>query len=315
MREFYRWEHDLPLGAPPPREDLGRWITEREALWEGLAAAEFGPLPLAEGEQDAFAVAAMNRALVPAGLIYGAGIGRFHKPHFFLGRLERAEDLDGLQVLVSGCEYARDLTAIPAALQGGTVIVRREALGQWIWEKAEAWGMKKKPGAMARALAAQGYEDDPAAALARMTEAEIETVILHERGEQQAGKRLEPAWGAMVAGFGQKRPELLARAVRDHLADCLTTLPVLLAQDRQGSLHFWFANLDGLRRDLFPSLARAYEDWAAGRGSAGLEATLTAGRAHWQAVAERLLASHTRQGAAAETELAAWASAPVVLAL
>jgi hypothetical protein len=34
MREFFRWEHDIPYGVAPPREDVGRWISAREALWE-----------------------------------------------------------------------------------------------------------------------------------------------------------------------------------------------------------------------------------------------------------------------------------------
>ena len=193
--------------------------------------AEFAPLPLADAFHRSVRGDRRQRRAAAAGLVYGAGIGRFHKPHFFLGRLARSERHDGLTVLVCDCEYARDLTAIPAALQGDTVIVRREALRQWLWEKAEAWGMKQKPGAMARALAAYGYDDDPAAALARMTDRETETLILHERGEHAAGQLLGPDWEDMIAGFTRRRAELLARAVRDNLADCLFTLPALIERD------------------------------------------------------------------------------------
>ena len=289
MREFYRWEHDLPPGSTLPREDIGRWITEREALWEGIVEAEFVPLPLAGALHDPFAAVAVNEALLPQGLVYGAGIGRFRKPHFFLGRLARTETYDGLRVLVCECEYARDLTAIPAALQGGTVIVRREALRQWLWEKAEAWGMKRQPGAMARALAAYDYDTDPAAALARMTERETETLILHERGEYAAGKLLGPGWEEMIAGFTSRRAELAVRAVRDNLADCLVTLPALLGQENAASLHFWFANFDGLRRALFPLLAGAYDQYLASANPATLHSAVAAGHQHWLAVARRLL--------------------------
>ena len=267
MREFYRWEHDLPPGATLPREDIGRWITEREALWEGVADAEFVPLPLADVLHEPFAAIDVNDALLPQGLVYGAGIGRFRKPHFFLGRLARTEMHDGLRVLVCECEYARDLTAIPAALQGGTVIVRREALRQWLWEKAEAWSMKRQAGAMARALAAYDFDVDPTSALARMTERETETLILHERGEHAAGKLLGPGWEEMIVGFTTRRAEIVARAVRDNLADCLVTLPAILEQDDDASLHFWFANFDGLRRGLFPRLAAAYETAKVSRGT------------------------------------------------
>jgi hypothetical protein len=265
-------------------------------------------LPVGGTCHDPFAVAAINEALLPAGLVYGAGIGRFHKPHFFLGRLSHSERHDGLTVLVSACEYARDLTAIPAALQGGTVIVRREALRQWLGEKAEAWGMKRQPGAMARVLAALAYDRDPVGALARLTDQEVDTLILHERGEHAAGRLLGPAWEAMIAGFSQRRPELLARAVRDNLADCLVTLPALVERQAWPSLHFWFANFDGLRRELFPRLAAAYDAWLADAGPAPLVEAATAGAAHWRRVADELLTRHRQAGDAAEVPLAALAT-------
>ncbi|HSD60749.1 MAG TPA: hypothetical protein VLC55_07840, partial [Burkholderiales bacterium] len=28
MRELYRWEQDMPLTALPPKDALGRWLTE-----------------------------------------------------------------------------------------------------------------------------------------------------------------------------------------------------------------------------------------------------------------------------------------------
>ncbi|MBU1237633.1 MAG: hypothetical protein KJ634_03345 [Gammaproteobacteria bacterium] len=308
MREFYRWENELPPGAPLPRADIGNWITEREALWESVADQEFTPLPLAGAQHDPFAAIAMNEALLPQGLVYGAGIGRFGKPHFFLGRLARREDHDGLDVLVCDCEYARDLTAIPAAMQSGTVIVRREALGQWLWEKAEAWGMKRKAGAMARALAAYDYDADPAAALARMTERETETLILHERGEHAAGRLLGPEWKEMIAGFTTRRAEIVARAVRDNLADCLVTLPALLVQPDDASLNFWFANFDGLRRELFPRLAAAYETGKVSRGDTPLREAVAAGADHWRDVALRLLAQD-------ETCIAEFVATPAPIAL
>lgn len=306
MREFYRWEHDLPPGVSLPREEIGRWIAEREALWESLADEDFRPLPLADALHEPFAAGAVNQRLLPAGLVYGAGVGRFGKPHFFLARLERAASEDDLTVLVCGCEYARDLTAIPAALQGGTVIVRREALRQWLWEKVEAWGVKRQPGPMARALAAYGYQGDPAGALARMTERETETVILHERGEHAAGRLLGPAWEEMVAGFATRRAELVARAVRDNLADCLATLPALLAQADDASLHFWFANFDGLRREHFPRLAAAYAKVS--DGDAPLRAAVAMGAEHWLSAARRLMSLD-------EHAVAGLASDPVPIAL
>lgn len=290
MREFYRWESGIPLGDPLARSEVGEWLNAREALWETLAADDFAPLPLAGNEYEPFAVAAINQAIAPHKLVYGAGIGRFGKPHFFLGRLDRKVEDDGLTVLVCECEYARDLTAIPAALQGGTVIVRREALRQWLWEKAEAWSMKKTPGAMALALAAHGYETEPGAALERMTAAETETLILHERGEHAAGKLLGTAWEDRLACAQKRRAEILMRAVRDNLADCLVTLPVLIERQAWPSLWFWFANFDGMRRELWPAMA-AFDCAKVSSSVTALQGIVRRGATHWEAVARRLLAS------------------------
>ena len=290
MREFYRWESGIPLGDPLARPEVGEWLNAREALWETLVEDEFAPLPLTGSEYEPFAVADINREIEPHGLVYGAGIGRFGKPHFFLGRLDRKVEDDGLTVLVCECEYARDLTALPAALQGGTVIVRREALRQWLWEKAEAWAMKKTPGAMALVLAAHGYGNDPRAALERMTDAETETLILHERGEHAAGKLLGTGWEDRLACTKKRSAEILMRAVRDNLADCRVTLPALLERQAWPSLWFWFANFDGMRRELWPAVA-AYDFSKVTTNVTALQQLIQRGATHWEAVARRLLAS------------------------
>lgn len=311
MREFYRWEAGIPFGDPLARPEVGIWLTEREALWEALVDDEFAPLPLDGTAYEPFAVAAINARLVPHGLVYGAGIGRFGKPHFFLGRLDRMEEDGGLTVLVCACEYARDLTTMPAALQGGTVIVRREALRQWLWEKTEAWNIKQTPGALALALAAHGYAADPQAALERMADAETATLILHERGEHAAGRLLGPDWEERLVCFSKRRAEILMRAVRDNLADCLVTLPALIERQAWPSLWFWFANFDGMRRELFPALAAFdYAKLGAGRAaSAELAALAARGAEHFERVARRLLALDEAAIAALSHDTAALALA------
>lgn len=302
MREFYRWEQGIPLGETLARGEVGAWLTAREALWETLAEDRFAPLPVSGDEFDPFASVAINQRLAAHDLVYGAGIGRFGKPHFFLGQLAYREETAGLTVLVCEREYARDLTAIPAALQNGVVIVRREALRQWLWEKAEGWSMKQTPGALARALDLHGYADDPRAALERMTDAETASLILHERGEHAAAGLLGPDWEKMLAGFEKRRPEILARAVRDNLADCLVTLPTLIEQAAWPQLNFWFANFDGMRKELFPALAAFDPEKVGAGGTAALLDIVQRGAEHWRAVASDFLDRY--RAAAAATELA-----------
>ena len=288
MREFYRWEHELPYGSSPPRDAVGRWIAKREARWELIADEDFVVVPVAGREFDPFAAQQVNAALAGSGLLYGAGVGRFHKPHFFLGQLAREEQRGDARLLVCGCEYARDVSAIPAASQGSTLIVRREALRQWLWEKAEGWNVKQQDGALKSALLAYGFDVDPQAAIERMTDGEIETLVLHEVVELAAGRLDGSDWSHKLAGFRGKRAELLARAVRDNLADCLVTLPGLLRRGSEDSLHFWFSTFDGLRRELFPLLVDAYAG-RAGSAAATLVDAAQAGRLHFAALGLRLL--------------------------
>jgi hypothetical protein len=288
MREFYRWEHDIPYGVAPPRTEVGRWISEREALWEEIAEHEFAPLSIAGSDFDPFDAPAINDALSGSGLVYGGGIGRFGKPHFFLARLAREEQRGGAHLLICDCEYARDITAMPAALQNDTIVVRREALRQWLWEKAEGWSVKRQEGTLKRALDAYAFDADPARAIEHMTDAETETLALHEEGEYRAGQLLGPEWGLMLAGFDRKRPELLARAVRDNLADCLVTLPTLIERQAWPSLHLWFASFDGMRRELFPALVAEAQKVGADGTAPGLIELVVRGQEHWLQLARRL---------------------------
>jgi hypothetical protein len=94
-----------------------------------------------------------------------------------------------------------------------------------------------------------------------MSDEEAETLILHELGEAKAETLLGPAWPDLIASFSGRRAEILARAVRDNLADCLSTLPRLIERKAAGSMHFYFANFEGVRGKVFPLLTRAYRDW------------------------------------------------------
>lgn len=312
MREMYRWERRASLAAALPRADVGAWISEREKLWDSLENADYRPLPLEDGEADPYDVETVNRHLAAQGLVYGAGIGRFGKPQFFLGELAREEWRDGVRILVAGRELARDLSAAPAAMRGGTVSIRLESLARVLWQRTEAWTLKRPDGALKSALEAHGYAPGDAATLQRIAAAEAESLILHEMGEREAGRALGPDWEAMLAAFTGRRAEVFARAVRDHLADCLVTLPTLLARGAPAPIHFWFANLDGLRHELFPRIAVAYAPWRAGHGAYALSAAVDDGAAHWRDVCARALAAFGGRDGEGERAVEAMAGDPAL---
>jgi len=229
MREYYRWEKQLPLTETISREDVGDWVMSREEFWDDMEDQEFQSIPAGGECFDPFDEAAINGAIEADGLVYSSGLGRFGQPHFFLARLESVRRFDDMTVYVSAREYARDLTAPPAMALGKRIFVRRESLRRALWEMVDEAKWSKAPGAIARALCCYGSDGNDERAIDRMTDGEIDTLTWHEMGEVEAGQDLDPRWGAMIASITGVKTELYARAVRDHLADCLVTLPALLA--------------------------------------------------------------------------------------
>ncbi len=299
MRELYRWEHDIPLSQDMPKSEVGDWMNAREHLWEEIESAPFEPLPLPGGRADPFAVGAVNRLLAPLGLVYSGGYGRFCKPHFFLGRLRREETRHGHQIFVSDCEYARDLDAPPGMMLDGTLFVRTESLRRWLWERYEEWRWNRRNEAMGRAVAYYDFERDTEVALRAMTDTETESVILHELGEAGVGVELGAAWENLLGDLMRSRGEIMARAVRDLYADCVSTLPGLLERENPAAIHFYFANFVGMRRKLFPELAAGYRNWVDNGSLAGIERIAGKGREHWRDLAREMLDLHAHLGDAA----------------
>jgi len=290
MREYYRWENELPFARPLPRDELGDWLKAREQAWDRIEGDAFAPLPIANGGLDPFDAEAANRELLPRGCVYSAGYGRWKKPVFFLGRLLRVEERAGFTILISSCEYARELAAPPAMLQGRTIFVRLESVRRFLWEKIEEWQWRRKGDAIARALASYDFVADPESALARMAENEMESMILHEVGEAMAGELLGEAWGELALSVSRTRGEPVARAVRDLLADCLSTLPGLLERHNLPALHFYFAAFDAPRRELFPQALDAYQHFLQCGALDRLRRVVHEGKEQWLACARGLLA-------------------------
>ncbi len=290
MREYFRWEKGFGLTERLPMAALGEWVIRREQLWERLEPTEFQCLPLNEGCSDPFDAGEVNRNLLPAGLVYSAGYGRFVKPHFFLGRLLRQETRNGFRILVSSDEYARDLSAPPAMLQNQTIYIRRESLRRMLWENVEDWRWRKQPdNAMARAVSYYGFGQDDEKALDQMTDLETSALTLHELGEAMAGELLGADWSTMMMALARSRVEIQARAVRDLLADCLVTLPDLVRAGAEASIHFFFANFRAMRRELYPRLLTAYREWTAQGHTEPLLEAAELGKDHWLDVARALL--------------------------
>jgi hypothetical protein len=299
MREYFRWSTGLPLGAAPDRGRLSEWISQREQQWDALrdqGAATYADLPLAGGI-DPFDEASANRELQAIGLVYGAGLGLFGAPMFFLARCESDQLRDGVRVIVAGAELARGITAAPAVSRNNTILIRSDALRRWLWTRTETALRGPRDNVFALALRAYGADADVEAAVVAMAAGEAETLVLHELGELHAGHLLGAEWEEMLLDVGDRRTEVVIRAVRDLLADCLVTLPRLTARTATRSLLFWQANFDGLRRALAPELAEACRTESGGLDFDQLERAVDGSRRIWEQRASELLAGWRKGGA------------------
>jgi len=292
MREYFRWEKGYSFHDKLSQADVGDWLKERESFWETIEDEPYTELPVDGRCYDPFDSEAMNAALYPYGLVYSGGLGKNRTPHFFLGKLGGRETQSEFTVLVSENEYARDLTAPPAMALDGAIFVRRESLRRMIWEKIEEWRWNRLENPMGRALASFDLDADIETALDEMSATVLDTVLLHEKGEILAGKRLGPEWEQMLAGLSGTRAEIMTRAVRDHLADALSTLPGLVANGEDAALHFYFATLTNMHKHLFPALEEAYASWVSRGRRSVIDELIPRSESHWSALGRRMLEIH-----------------------
>ncbi|MCW8963751.1 MAG: hypothetical protein OQL16_08145, partial [Gammaproteobacteria bacterium] len=290
MRELYRWSESIEQSDPLLTASVSSWVQQKEAYWESLENLDFRRLPVCGREYEAFDVGGINQQLAAYGLVYGAGYGRGCRPEFYLGSLDRMEHYDSYDVLISGYEYARDLSAPVAMSQGERIYVRQESIRRMLWEQIEAWRWQKSPpGALQRALQNFPLESAPELTLEKLLNIQMDCVINHEVGEVVAGSLLGEEWADMLVQHSGTRLEIVARAIRDHLADVLVTLPALMDADDLSAIHLYFANLNAMRRTLFPQLLEAYGQWCDTSSLDGFKYLIRLSHVHWLAQSEKLL--------------------------
>jgi len=291
MREFYRWEHQYAFSEKLCNDDIGDWLTRRETLWDKIENDDYHPLQITNTEHEPFDSPAINQKILTENLVYSAGYGVKNKPHFFLADLETKQHINDYTIYISGREHARDLTSPPAMSQHKTIYIRRESFKRLIWERTDEWRWNKPENAMAKAIRCYDFDNDLENALTSMTNNELDAAVLHEIGEIQAGEKLS-GWQQMMSDITFTQAEIMARAVRDHYADTLHTLPTLIENNNQASIHFYFANLSNMRKHIFPSLMDAYQRWCESKNISTIQQTVTASVDHWQNIALQMLALH-----------------------
>lgn len=280
MREFYRWEKSLRPEDEINSDLVGEWLTDRETLWDSLEPEDYAPISTGQNSFHSFDTENINQELLKHGYIYSAGYGPKSKAIFFLGKLEQQVIQDEYNIFISGPELARDLTAPVAMSQQNSIFIRRESLSRMIWEKTEEWGWHQNKNAMFKAMNFYNFNDDAEAALAEMTNAELNSVILHEIGEIKTAQELKN-WREMLTDLPRSHAEIMARAIKDMIADAVSTLPTLINNQQDASIHFYFANFTHMRKELAPTLLKAYQQWDEDHDYKKLLNTVNRSGHHW----------------------------------
>jgi len=289
MREFYRWEQDETFSTNLANKTVGKWLRQREELWDGLEGSEYLNIEIDKKSLSPFESDVINKELQKHQLVYSGGIGINNRPHFFLAELDISEQHKDYNLYIAGKEYARDMSAPPAMSQQNNIYIRKESFRRLLWEKLETWRWNKPDNALGRAFACYDCEKNLDLALTQMTDAEVNNVIQHEHGEILAGHLLGEKWQTLLFSLPQSTASIMLRAIRDHLADSLTTLPALLLSNSAPSWHFYFGNLNNMRKDLFPSIIKGYNEWHETGSLSKIGDIIAQGQEHWLQLCQEIL--------------------------
>ncbi len=270
LRDLYRSEHDLMPWDCLPRDDISEWIESREALWAELEDEPLHMLEVDGRVYDPFDAEGVNLLVNRHGLVYGGGYGRFNKPTFFLSRLRRKRDVGGFRVYYAGEELCRDLSSSAAMYRGRSIFIRLEPVRSLLWERLLDLRTGRSGGFLAEALSCCGIEAvgaSPAGirdGMDALSDATAELLLMHELGEafEDGG---DGRWLDILGRNRDRWSEFYLRGIKDVVADTSEKGPlkaIVEGRDRL-LLGLYMLLLDGIRKDLFPEIVRAFRCFAA----------------------------------------------------
>ncbi len=102
-------------------------------------------------------------------------------------------------------------------------------------------------------------------------------------------------WNEMLNTLPRSTAEIMLCAIRDNLADALTTLDKLLERNSPASIHFYFGSMTAMRKKLSPQLKEAYEVWDQSGDLSPIAEYIKISRQHWERVAKACLQLFSEQ--------------------
>jgi hypothetical protein len=297
LRDLFKWQRGMePWEEGDPAAVL-EWIGGREAYWETLAESAPGPLAVNGRPVDPFDTETVNAVLRPHRLCYGAGYARGLKPTFFLAAIDVEQEIEGCRVYRLGREVARDLQTLPALSREGTILLRRQSARSLLWDQI-VYAAPSAQRALDAALSACGMASRRPSELRRHWEALLrvqeELHLRHELGEIMEGSFQRERWQEIIAAFPLTRIELLARHVKDLLADTHPLGPLChFGRTRNAAgVNLYVAFADRLTRNLFPQLLPAADEFLRTGDWGVMEDAVATGRAAAQRCADTIVSAY-----------------------
>jgi hypothetical protein len=263
LRDLFKWEMGLEPWDERESDEQLEWIGEKEDEWERLVDLEFKAIDIGGRLYDPFDVSGINSYLEPRGYIYSAGFAHNMKPRFLLARIDGRREMEGRQIYILGQELARDLLTLPALSQDSSIYILKESGRLFLWNQIFYIGNSGRK-ALKFALESHGVSDQSPKQIREhlhlLFRSEMERYIYHELGESSDKDFDRHTWRQLISTFPHSPIELLARSIKDLLADMNNrgALRHIIKKKMKTSLGFYVAFQSAFSKVLFPEVARYF---------------------------------------------------------
>jgi hypothetical protein len=263
LRDLYKWQHGLQPWEEGESDRVLDWIGQKEELWETLSDHDYQQLTIDQKTFSPFDTAAINAALAPYGLVYAAGHAHSLKPSFVLARKQNERIVENIPANLLGDELARDLLTLPALHQDGCILLRQQAARYFLWDQIVYLNKSGRP-VLRKALAFNliAFDlDEIRSQLDDLLAIQNETYLYHELGEIKDAHFDRVLWQKIIATYAHTPIELLARSLKDLLADTgpYGALAQIVASRQSVGLGLYVAFATGFACTLFPELRPAFD--------------------------------------------------------